>query len=170
MTHCSFITVCVYCFEHAALEFFLIEITTNILMPNIIGRQHKHSFSQDSYFLNLCYSYEYNCCKAGAHTLGGMYTESALKRVALSMDLRNMALEKLYPNYVDRFVYVVNIIYECIFSISDSLTSRAPGEGHRAGWWGPTAVLGAERIGVSFTFFCIYKYFNIFHIFSIFKI
>ena len=38
----------------------------------------------------------------GAYSLGGNYTQLALKRVSLSLDERVKALQKLYPTYVDR--------------------------------------------------------------------
>lgn len=41
--------------------------------------------------------------QAAAFTLGGMYTERALERIALSLDLRALALAALYPNFVDRY-------------------------------------------------------------------
>ena len=40
--------------------------------------------------------------KAGLLDLAGNYTESNLKRVALSMDLNKILEDKLYPGYVER--------------------------------------------------------------------
>ena len=40
--------------------------------------------------------------QAGAFSLGGNYTVRALKRISLSLDLRDQALAKLYPRYVER--------------------------------------------------------------------
>ena len=86
--------------------------------------------------------------KAGAATLGGMYTEQGLKRISESLDLKSEVLAKLYPTFQDRFVCLISGLSLLLFA-SGELTARPPARGHRKGDWGPSVKLGTERVGVS---------------------
>ena len=80
----------------------------------------------------------------------GNYTEAALQRVAKSMDISNYLKEKLYPQYIDRYILprpgTHRGKYFEFYSEDYGVTERL---GHRVADWEDQVEKGVEDMMVS---------------------